>query len=86
MIFLTYSFSSLYVDMDANEVCNIFQELVQGFDQETAAVVVARLASFKMETEVNIQFRHFQAQTLEFSIRHLPNLLITVNYAFSGGV
>jgi protein transport protein SEC23 len=27
------------------------QELVQGFDQETAAVVVARLASLKMETE-----------------------------------
>ncbi|KAG2320230.1 hypothetical protein Bca4012_053455 [Brassica carinata] len=27
------------------------EELVQGFDQETAAVVVARLASFKMETE-----------------------------------
>ncbi|QCD83001.1 protein transport protein SEC23 [Vigna unguiculata] len=32
---------------------NIFylQELVQGFDQETAAVVMARLASIKMETE-----------------------------------
>ncbi|KAG5155043.1 hypothetical protein JHK82_013012 [Glycine max] len=32
---------------------NIFylQELVQGFDQETAAVVMARLASLKMETE-----------------------------------
>lgn len=29
-----------------------FQELVQGFDQETAAVVVARLASYKMEMEV----------------------------------
>lgn len=29
-----------------------FQELVQGFDQETAAVVVARLTSYKMETEV----------------------------------
>lgn len=28
------------------------QELVQGFDQETAAVVMARLASLKMETEV----------------------------------
>ncbi|XP_010475248.1 PREDICTED: protein transport protein SEC23 [Camelina sativa] len=27
------------------------EELVQGFDQETAAVVVARLASLKMETE-----------------------------------
>nr|VDC98273.1 unnamed protein product [Brassica oleracea] len=28
------------------------EELVQGFDQETAAVVMARLASLKMETEV----------------------------------
>lgn len=28
------------------------QELVQGFDQETAAVVMARYASLKMETEV----------------------------------
>lgn len=28
------------------------QELVQGFDQETAAVVMARLASYKMENEV----------------------------------
>ena len=34
--------------------CDIHsQELVQGFDQETAAVVMARLASFKMETEVH---------------------------------
>lgn len=29
-----------------------FQELVQGFDQETAAVVMARKTSLKMETEV----------------------------------
>lgn len=28
------------------------QELVQGFDQETAAVVMARLCSHKMEMEV----------------------------------
>lgn len=33
---------------------------MQGFDQETAAVVVARLASLKMETEVIIKFLHFQ--------------------------
>lgn len=33
---------------------------MQGFDQETAAVVVARLASLKMETEVNFKSRHFQ--------------------------
>ena len=32
------------------------QELVQGFDQETAAVVMARLASLKMETEVYLKF------------------------------
>jgi hypothetical protein len=30
----------------------VIQELVQGFDQETAAVVMARYASLKMETEV----------------------------------
>ena len=28
------------------------QELVQGFDQETAAVVMARKTSLKMESEV----------------------------------
>ena len=28
------------------------QDLVQGFDQEVAAVVMARLASYKMEMEV----------------------------------
>lgn len=33
---------------------------MQGFDQETAAVVVARLASLKMETEVNFILMHFQ--------------------------
>lgn len=32
--------------------CFSIQELVQGFDQETAAVVMARYASLKMETEV----------------------------------
>lgn len=38
--------------------CNIFlfamymQDLIQGFDQEAAAVVMARLASYKMEMEV----------------------------------
>lgn len=31
---------------------NDFQDLVQGFDQETAAVVIARLTSHKMEMEV----------------------------------
>lgn len=30
----------------------ILQDLVQGFDQETAAVVIARLTSHKMEMEV----------------------------------
>lgn len=35
-----------------NGCCIHFQELVQGFDQETAAVVLARLTSLKMETEV----------------------------------
>ena len=29
---------------------------MQGFDQETAAVVVARLTSYKMEMEVNLHF------------------------------
>lgn len=28
------------------------QDLVQGFDQEAAAVIMARLASYKMEMEV----------------------------------
>lgn len=32
------------------------QELVQGFDQETAAVVMARLTSLKMEDEVLLNF------------------------------
>ena len=30
----------------------ILQDLIQGFDQETAAVVIARLTSHKMEMEV----------------------------------
>lgn len=30
----------------------VLQELVQGFDQETAAVVIARMTSHKMEMEV----------------------------------
>ena len=29
---------------------------MQGFDQETAAVVMARLTSYKMETEVEMDF------------------------------
>ena len=29
---------------------------MQGFDQETAAVVMARLTSYKMETEVEMEF------------------------------
>lgn len=40
------------------------QELVQGFDQETAAVVMARLTSLKMEIEV---FYKFCRQLLIFS-------------------
>lgn len=32
--------------------CCILQELISGFDQEAAAVVMARQVSFKMETEV----------------------------------
>lgn len=32
------------------------QELVQGFDQEAAAVVMARLTSLKMEIEVFYKF------------------------------
>ncbi|KAI3798205.1 hypothetical protein L1987_33475 [Smallanthus sonchifolius] len=35
--------------MDRKFCC--FRELIQGFDQETAAVVMARLTSYKMETE-----------------------------------
>ena len=31
---------------------------MQGFDQETAAVVMARLTSYKMETEVEMNFEH----------------------------
>lgn len=30
----------------------MLQDLIAGFDQEAAAVVMARLVSFKMETEV----------------------------------
>ena len=30
------------------------QDLIAGFDQEAAAAVMARLVSFKMETEVRI--------------------------------
>ncbi|PWA68364.1 protein PRD1 [Artemisia annua] len=37
--------------IEGSAVTEEFQELVQGFDQETAAVVMARLTSYKMETE-----------------------------------
>nr|GEV00452.1 protein transport protein SEC23-like [Tanacetum cinerariifolium] len=33
------------------ETADVSEELMQGFDQETAAVVMARLTSYKMETE-----------------------------------
>lgn len=33
-------------------VCFILQDIISGFDQEAAAVVMARQVSFKMETEV----------------------------------
>lgn len=42
----------MFVNLDT--AINLFsQELVQGFDQEAAAVVMARLASYKMEMEVS---------------------------------
>lgn len=34
----------------------MLQDLIAGFDQEAAAAIMARLVSFKMENEVNIQF------------------------------
>ncbi|XP_018484063.1 protein transport protein SEC23 F isoform X2 [Raphanus sativus] len=40
------------------------EELVQGFDQETAAVVMARLASFKMETEEGFDATRWLDRTL----------------------
>lgn len=40
-----------FLEMVNTELFTI-QELVQGFDQETAAVVMARKTSLKMETEV----------------------------------
>lgn len=39
--------------------CDIIQDLIAGFDQEAAAVVMARLVSFKMETEVFLYFTWF---------------------------
>nr|GMD59927.1 protein transport protein SEC23-like [Ipomoea batatas] len=42
--------SRRWVDTTVNS-----EELVQGFDQETAAVVMARLASYKMEMEIVLQ-------------------------------
>ena len=44
------------MDLDADREHAAFQELVQGFDQETAAVVMARLTSLKMEIEVCFLF------------------------------
>lgn len=42
----------------------MLQDLISGFDQETAAVVMARLVSFKMEIEVitvpNIMYFRFK--------------------------
>lgn len=43
--------------------------MISGFDQEAAAVVMARLVSFKMETEVFFilhGFVHFKSQILEY--------------------
>lgn len=36
----------------------VLQDLIAGFDQEAAAVVMARLVSFKMETEVTNNILH----------------------------
>lgn len=41
-------------------MCKISQDLIAGFDQEAAAIVMARQVSFKMETEVvNAVFSSF---------------------------
>ncbi|KAG5058043.1 hypothetical protein JHK86_013039 [Glycine max] len=52
-------------------------ELVQGFDQETAAVVMARLASLKMETEGTFRLIHplFDQEAFD-ATRWLDRLLI----------
>ncbi|CAK9146342.1 unnamed protein product, partial [Ilex paraguariensis] len=47
--FCWFPFSTWKVDTDRRIMS--LQELVQGFDQETAAVVMARLISYKMEIE-----------------------------------
>jgi protein transport protein SEC23 len=39
-------------------------DLVNGFDQETAAVVMARLATFKMETEEDFDATRFLDRSL----------------------
>ena len=53
------------------------QELVQGFDQETAAVVMARLTSLKMEAEVLPEFFCFTFHFFGFSFTANDVLAIT---------
>ena len=54
---MTYGFFILWKFLKENEMfmlmnIMILHDLVQGFDQETAVVVIARLTSHKMEIEV----------------------------------
>ncbi|KAL0722125.1 hypothetical protein Bca4012_036724 [Brassica carinata] len=50
--------------LDKSTCLTYLQELLAGFDQETAAVVMARLASLKMETEVEFDAQRWLDRSL----------------------
>ena len=51
-----FNFVNVKIRQFNNRMSLFLQEFVQGFDEETAVVVVARLASLKMEMEVLFLF------------------------------
>lgn len=59
------------------------QDLVQGFDQEVAAVVMARLASYKMEMEVTLMSYMFGLQlNLSYEYEQTLVLVVLLSYEF----
>lgn len=81
-VLLSTSIRSLFLNGNL-KLCDI-QDLISGFDQEAAAVVMARLVSFKMETEVFFilhGFVNFKSQILEPKyVEYKSYLLCVANF------
>lgn len=68
------------VDFNAFLIAVYMQDLIQGFDQEAAAVVMARLASYKMEMEVTCSINVINVEGNLSSLWHESVLMNTKHY------